>query len=467
MVTRRRVLKALPGVLVATAGCGSRDAGSGGPTPTTSDPASPTRDPTRATTDPTTAVPVRSDSPGDESVTTTAGGCESSASTTAEPTTTVRVTPSSAGVVWEHDTGADGAFASAIGDGRVYAGSGESVVRAHVIEDGSEQWTAELSDPIQAIDYAEGTVLVISGTVELRGDQDLHAIDAADGTERWTADLTDWYLSVLGTRDGTVYVGTADDYLQGYGQTLYALSLADGSTEWSTEIGDPSDHHLTDGTIYVGSYGWVYAIDATTGDERWSNEIEEYTFRTLATLGSTAIYADKRPEGTVLIGVDRETGERRFTFDRWRVSSVVAGDDAFYVGGGATGSLAPAGGSVNWRATPGTHLLPVLDGERVYVASNQDARVIAYPRDGGCPDWEWTPTPDRALITNLSIRDDVLYAAARGEDGGSNGRYRFALDAATGTTRWVFEDDAELSELVVGGDLAVTGGANGTLYGLR
>ncbi|OGU00705.1 MAG: hypothetical protein A2085_10365 [Gemmatimonadetes bacterium GWC2_71_10] len=67
----------------------------------------------------------------------------------------------------------------------------------------------------------------------------------------------------------------ADDRLlaasQGRGGTVVALRLVDGRRLWSTHVGDVvSPLALDGGVVYAGtSEGWVVALDARTGRQRW------------------------------------------------------------------------------------------------------------------------------------------------------------------------------------------------------
>jgi outer membrane protein assembly factor BamB len=95
----------------------------------------------------------------------------------------------------------------------------------------------------------------------------LYALNA-DSTQRWTYVVGG---SVLGSAavaaDGTVYFGSADNY-------LYALN-PDGTLKWRYETGDnivSSPAISPDGTIYFTSCdGYLYAIKGTSplADSPW------------------------------------------------------------------------------------------------------------------------------------------------------------------------------------------------------
>ena len=95
-------------------------------------------------------------------------------------------------------------------------------------------------------------------------DRSIYAINATYGTARWsyrTGDVGRQFSSPAVAPDGTVYIGSTDDY-------LYALNGTDGSLLWHYQTGGDiwirsSPAIGTDGTIYVGSSdNYLYAVNS-------------------------------------------------------------------------------------------------------------------------------------------------------------------------------------------------------------
>ena len=178
--------------------------------------------------------------------------------------------------------------------------------------------------------------------------------------------------------EGTVYVGSFDDY-------VYALDAATGEGIWrfQTSGSVSSSPAVVEGAVYIGAYpGRVYALDAATGEERWRFEMDDY-------VGSSPAVVD----GVVYIGgfrevyaIDAGTGEERWQFQTGRMSSSPAVvDDAVYIGTWDSGvyALEAVTGEERWRfemglGRHGAESFPlvesspaVVDGV-VYIGSNDE-----------------------------------------------------------------------------------------------
>jgi len=97
----------------------------------------------------------------------------------------------------------------------------------------------------------------------------LTALDSSDGSTQWTETIPD----VTGSPavvDGTCFLATRDD-----DNAVYAYTL-DGTQQWRTAIdGECYTAPCADSEgVYVGlTDGRIAALDATTGDQRWSKQI--------------------------------------------------------------------------------------------------------------------------------------------------------------------------------------------------
>ena len=170
---------------------------------------------------------------------------------------------------------------------------------------------------------------------------------------------------------------------------------------WQFATGKPviSSPVVVDGVIYFGSQdGYVYALEASSGEERWR-------FRTSGDVTGSAAVAD----GVVYIGsrdsnlyaLNAATGEERWRFktDNAVYSSPVVVASVVYFGSrdGNVYALDVESGAERWRYGTGDEVSspPAIVGHVLYVGSNVN------------------PSPDQEL-----------------------GGAVFALDAATGEQRW-------------------------------
>lgn len=99
----------------------------------------------------------------------------------------------------------------------------------------------------------------------------LYALDAATGSELWTAETRGYGSSQPAVVDGVVYVGTV------YGVRAYPVACTTPCQPlWVAEPENTFNPSVSvvDGVVYAGGYdGRVVAIDAATGQPRWSARV--------------------------------------------------------------------------------------------------------------------------------------------------------------------------------------------------
>jgi len=459
-LSRRRYLRRSLAVGIAvTAGCLSDGAPGDGSTPTNT---SPEGTETPAPTQTPTPTP-HSGSPGQTPTDDTPGDGTESPTPTEEPRT-----PTSEAVSWSVDVGAAVETTPVVGDGAVYTGTKGGTVLGHALEDGAQQWVFETDTPIQDLALAGDVVLAVSGTVELSADQTLYALDAGSGEQLWTFSPGNWWLELLATRDGVVYVATADDALGPTGQELYAVPVADGEPAWSAEIGDPREAVLTDDGIFVSSTGRLYAFDRTDGTKRWHAATPDPVFTTLAAVGGVVVQGFQPEDADVyglLAGFDPGSGEERWRLDDWSVTSTGTDDGDLYAGGAAVAALDPADGTTRWQTDDRGFVRESAVDETHLYASSDGVRAI--DRESGETGWTWSPDPAQGGVQVAGIADERLYLDAY-HDAEPRNQFKFAVGTNAGDGVWTFEDGAQLTDLAVGEDgIAIVGGANGRLYALE
>lgn len=276
---------------------------------------------------------------------------------------------------------------------------------------------------------------------------------------------------------------------------------------WAYDLGGEAalPPTLVDGTLFAGrADGQFVALDPTSGDETWSTDAGEGFFSGFGGFGATPTVSDGRiylvsgaqagvaGRGFKAVALDAETGEERWTHSVDETSFltllgvrdghvlVATNDDLLANGGEELLSLDPATGDVQWTAETGDPSKWGIGAGGVYVTAHQGMRAVAL--EDGTPRWSKqerveSPVNVAADTVVLSLRrndeprllglepaagdvrwegpewrvtshaistDDVVYAG--GEQIG-------AFDAATGEQRWAIEGSGTIISPPIGGRL--------------
>jgi eukaryotic-like serine/threonine-protein kinase len=276
---------------------------------------------------------------------------------------------------WQFATDTFVGSSPAVANGLVYAGCADGNLYAIDARTGKERWRAPLGGPVYESSpvVVDGVVYVQSGgaasspavvggvvyvgggarpdAVRWPGDAVLHAIDARTGRERWrlatgsagvyavdaATGTALWQFQTAGpvvrtavaAADGAVYAVSFN--ADGGAGILYAIDIRDHAARW--HFTEPESEFIgtspavADGTVYIGAEdGRLYAIDATTGRQRWA-----------ATAGNQVQSSPIVVDGVVLVGsfdgalyaFDATTGS-----ERWRVQAgTVIGQSPTSAGG--------------------------------------------------------------------------------------------------------------------------------------
>lgn len=239
----------------------------------------------------------------------------------------------------------------------------------------------------------------------------LHAIEATSGDELWTHEVTSYVTRATpAVVDGTVYVGG--------GFSFSALDAATGEERWTIPLqyGGHASPTVRDGLVVVSSQqGWIFALRTETGEVAWRLPTEGIVFGAGAITDDAIIYGTD--EG-ILYSVDREAG------------------------------------TLDWRITlPGAiYATPVVIGNTV-LATTQAGELHAVERGTGDHIWSANQGSAQPPASNGDI---VVLAAS---DGGVYG-----LDLATGEQRWLYPSGKEaMTAPAIAGNLAILGTGNSLL----
>ncbi|MFE0255024.1 PQQ-binding-like beta-propeller repeat protein [Streptomyces sp. NPDC059010] len=265
---------------------------------------------------------------------------------------------------------------------------------------------------VHALDVATGrrrfktrdvawSMAVSDGRIHASDGPTLFALDCREGADLWRLQTDAWVYSLKAER-GTVVTGTRGGGVQAWeasnGQKLWEITGA--QTDFESPEAGPA---LFDGTVYVWQDARLRALDARTGDERWS-----YPIGDAASCGGVPVRVAQAPDGFVYVSA----GTRVLALD-------------------------VAGGHVRWHfEAPAVFLCPpafvpgpAVTGGGVYLADYLGT-VYALDATDGRDRW-------RIATESRSSIEPVLVAGGHVHVGSGKGLY--TLDAVTGTPKWRFQ----------------------------
>ncbi|GGR61767.1 MULTISPECIES: outer membrane protein assembly factor BamB family protein [Streptomyces] len=265
---------------------------------------------------------------------------------------------------------------------------------------------------VHALDVATGrrrfktrdvawSMAVADGRIHASDGPTLYALDGREGTDLWRLSTDAWVYCLKADR-GTVVTGTRGGGVQAWeassGRKLWEITGC--QTDFESPEAGPVVH---DGTVYVWQDARLRALEARTGEERWS-----YPIGDAASCGGVPVRLAPAPDGCVYISagtrvlaVEAVSGRVRWHFE---APAVFLSPPAF---------------------APG----PAVTGGGVYLA---DYLGTVYALDAADGRDRW-----RIATEARSSVDPVLVAAGHVHVGSGKGLY--TLDAVTGTPKWRFQ----------------------------
>ncbi|MCX4970034.1 PQQ-binding-like beta-propeller repeat protein [Streptomyces sp. NBC_00654] len=309
----------------------------------------------------------------------------------------------------------DVAWAMAVDGGRIHASDGPSLYALDAAS-GAEQWRLRTDAWVYCLKADRGTVLTATrgggvqaweassgeklwevtgvqadfetpesgpvihdGTVYLWQDARLRAVDARSGLERWSYPIGDAAscggvpVRVTPAPDGYVYIAA--------GTRVLAVDTDSGRVSWHFEspavfLSPPAfapGPAVTGGGVYLADYlGTVYALDASTGKDRWriATEARQSIEPVLVTAGNVHVGS-----GSALYTLDAVTGTPKWRFAAGGdvVGAPVVADGRVHFGSAdhVLYTLDAAGGQLRWKLATGGEITgsPVARAGVVYACS--------------------------------------------------------------------------------------------------
>lgn len=234
-------------------------------------------------------------------------------------------------------------------------------------------------------------------------------------------------------------------YVSSHGGDVMALDGATGRTLWHADTDvDLTSGPGSDGTVtaVAGEKGAVFAFDAS-GKQIWKKQVNgEVLSPPLVGHGLVVV----RTTDTRVLGLDAQTGERRWIYQRAQTPlnlrasmGMIFAGDGIVMGfpGGKLGVLAPANGVLRWESTISYPKgvseierlndvtgLPMINGRQVCATTFQ-GRIACLDLANGQPQWG----KDFSSPTGPAQDDNSLFAA-------DERSVVYAFDRQNGNERW-------------------------------
>ncbi|MFI6646683.1 PQQ-binding-like beta-propeller repeat protein [Streptomyces sp. NPDC050529] len=261
--------------------------------------------------------------------------------------------------------------------GTVVTGTRGGGVQAWEASTGERLW--EITGAQTDFETSEAGPALHDGTVYLWQDARLRAVDARTGTERWSYPVGDAAscggvpVRVTPAPDGYVYVSA--------GTRVLAVDIVSGHVRWHFEspavfLSPPAfapGPAVTGGGVYLADYlGTVYALDASTGKDRWriATESRQSIEPVLVVAGNVHVGS-----GSALYTLDAVTGTPKWRFAAGGevVGAPVVADGRVHFGSAdhVLYTLDAVGGQLRWKLATGGEITgsPVAQGGVVYACS--------------------------------------------------------------------------------------------------
>lgn len=220
-------------------------------------------------------------------------------------------------------------------DGTVFFGAASSMM-AYALNPvtGSPTWSLPWGSLF-------GYPVLASGQVIMSGSECICALDEKLGQVRWAISRSaSWISAPSIDRDGTIYASTHDGVF-GQFRGITALNPVDGSERWSFNFGKTGSAPIIgpDGILYVvreanpmpSATGVLYALNGSRRTIEWSAPLDGYAGYSSPTLSA---------QGTIYIGtsiyfyaIDSRTGQQKWMKPQWnaQTSPAIDPDGKIYV----------------------------------------------------------------------------------------------------------------------------------------
>jgi eukaryotic-like serine/threonine-protein kinase len=336
---------------------------------------------------------------------------------------------SSVKLKWSFKTGNAIRSTPLVNGNKIYIGSGDHYLYAFDTS-GNVLWKFKADGPVHSSPCILKNTLYFSSR-----SNSLYALDAQSGKLKWQKQLGkdlpyewlfDYYVSSPLVAGETIYTGSGDG-------NLYALNATNGNMQWKFNAGSRvrSTPALYENKVYFGDCsGKVYALDKSNGRQVWQFAIhgdtmrnENFGFDRKAVIASPAI-----ANNTVVVGgrdgylyaIDAQTGKQKWEFDykvSWIISSVAIKDSIVVTGtsdGRFINALNLNTGKEIWRfnVTAPVWASPSIVGDKVFNAVN-DGLVYCLDLYSGKEVWRFH-TNERLFSSPVPANGNLYFGNDEG-----------------------------------------------------
>ncbi len=262
---------------------------------------------------------------------------------------------------------------------------------------------------------------------------------------------------------------------QHHSNQLIAIDTTSGDVEWVFDAG--RSHGLfwpivAGDTVFVskieerlilpGFTGSVYAIDASTGNEKWeANRQVPYTL----TVDDTLVYGVSSKNNEI-VGMNRNSGVSQWSFELAEnppKGGLISSDNDLYVGGlGELISIDKSTQSVNWRGDIGDRKsgMPSVANKSVFVGTiDNDGKNGLYAFHRGTGERRWKASLDGYVGSQPMVAKNTVYVTT------SESQF-YSIDRESGAVNFSVElegsDNAWLQPTPSGERIYAAG--NGSLF---
>jgi outer membrane protein assembly factor BamB len=191
---------------------------------------------------------------------------------------------------------------------------------------------------------------------------------------------------------------------------LVAINRETGILEWHRSIEGASSALAADGAVYVVLTGAIRALDAVTGEDRWTIPVHGMITAPLVSDTGWLIALTAPGEALAIRAVDGQVIWRR-PLGAASPHRAVAGESAWFISlaDGRVVALAMQTGEPLWeRQLTGTISEPAVAPDRVFVGST-DNFLYAFDADTGRQEWRWRNGGD---VIGAAADGDLVYFAS-------------------------------------------------------
>ncbi len=273
-------------------------------------------------------------------------------------------------IVWKRKTGTVFDSTPAISKQRLVIGGVDGNITALDRSNGATLWKLRMDGPVESSPVVVNNERdVVAASLDGR----VLSINLQQGTINWA-------YRTGGDIKGSPVVVNNTVYTANYAGEIVAIGLADGRLKWRKAYRlDPirteriySSTPVADGKVVFGTVGgYVYALDAATGTERWKDRIGSYVYSTPAIAKGKVFVGDfaGRVHAYAL-----NSGREQWTASMPGAisgSPVVIGD-LVYVSTikGSTSAFDVQNGRRIWTLPRGKYVPGIADNERIYLSLN-------------------------------------------------------------------------------------------------